>query len=96
MKPDARVFLRLRATDEGGRRTPIGVGTFHGTMMFDETRGYDFRADIAEVMLPGSARELGVKFLCPDEACDRLAVGPDFVLWEGRVIGDGKILESFL
>jgi hypothetical protein len=96
MKSDARVFLQFYKTDEGGRRTPILPSIFHGNMMFDETCGYDFRTELTEAFAPGDAREVGVKFLCPEDAFPRLTKDARFVIWEGHPIGEGRVMESFI
>jgi len=37
-----------------------------------------------------------VRFVCPEEACLRVAAGATFILWVGRTTGEGKILESYI
>lgn len=96
MTPEARIFLRLLATEQGGRKSPLLPGVLRGVMMFDPSRGYDFRATLDTPMAPGEGRELDVRFLCPEEAVLRLTAGAPFVLWDGHPIGEGEILESFI
>jgi len=94
MRSEAVVSLSLLPTAEGGFRSCIPVGVFHGIMMFDDKQGYDFRSDIEEPIEPGSTRSLKVAFLSPDEVLPLLCAGASFNGWEGRVVGKGRIIES--
>jgi hypothetical protein len=68
MAPEARIFLRLLTAEQGGRESPVLPGLLRGVMMFDPSRGYDFRAALDTPLAPGEGRELDVRFLCPEEA----------------------------
>ena len=96
MRCDAFVHIRLFATSCNGPRMPIPAGIYRGTMMFDESRGWDFRADLAEDFAPGDSRDVSVAFLSTKEVTPLLSRGRSFRIWAGRFIGEGRVLESFV
>ncbi|MET4677163.1 MULTISPECIES: hypothetical protein [unclassified Luteibacter] len=96
MRCDARVSLYLLPSSECGFLSDIPVGVFHGIIMFDDSRGYDFRTDIGVPFLPGSSRELAIAFLSPNDVSHILCLGVSFNVWAGRIVGHGKILRSFI
>ncbi|MDF4005048.1 hypothetical protein P3W33_16730 [Luteibacter sp. PPL552] len=96
MRRDADVRIALLPSSEGGPKEPIPVGVYRGLMMFERERGYDFRADILEPFCPGETRELPIAFLSPEEVAPRLVSATRFVVWNGRTIGEGEILASFI
>jgi hypothetical protein len=96
MHYDAYARITLFPSSEGGPRQPIPVGVYHGVLMFERERGYDFRADIQEPFSAGETRELAVAFLSPQEVAPRISTETRFVIWNGRTMGTGIILKSFL
>jgi hypothetical protein len=56
---------------------------------------FDVFFDLSETgpIAPGQTITAGLRFLCPDLALLRLSVGKEFLLWEGKVIAKGRLLE---
>lgn len=96
MRRDVYVKITLLETAKGGRKEPIPSDAYLGLMMFDDQRGYDFRANLFGPLAPGDSRELDVAFLSPDEVAQRTANENRFIIWAGRSIGEGTIIESFI
>ncbi len=95
MHPDAYFEVRFKTPSEGGRATVVsGLSDFYSCPMFVDGKAFDCR-----LMIRGAKLELGeyyrlpVKFLCPKEACQHLAVGKMVTLWEGKEIAVAKVLE---
>lgn len=42
---------------------------------------------------PSQTQQFGVQFLVPEAALPHFPVGAKFSVWEGRVIGNGRVLE---
>jgi len=45
-------------------------------------------------MYPGESRRVGYLFLSGQEAVDYLRRADKFYLWEGRIIGEARIIEN--
>jgi len=60
-----------------------------------ENEYFDVRFDLSEVgsVAPGDTVRVPAKFLYPELIKSRLSVGSVFILWEGKKIGEGKVLE---
>ena len=93
MKPDAKINVRFFTTPEGGRTTAV-EGQFYGCPLFVDNEAFDCR-----LLLEGRRLELGttyevpVKFLFPELALPKLAVGKEVLLWEGRNVARGQVIE---
>ena len=96
MHSDARIHLHLFETSCGGLKAPIPSGIYRGTMMFDDIRGYDFRADFLSPFSPGESRDFDVAFLSPNEVSKLLIIDKKFKIWNGRSVGEGRVLRSFI
>jgi hypothetical protein len=101
IKPDATVRVHLFPTDAGGRRTAISSPQYGCPVFFGGQReqGYDCRLLLDEV---GATLEPGgpsvvvpVKFLSPELVAPFLRPGARFVLWEGKDIGEGEVVQVF-
>jgi hypothetical protein len=95
----ARISL-LRA-EEGGRRTPISVGTYGCPVFFQgvpelSPNGYDCRMSVSELGKPISpgdtVDEIALAFLSQDEVLPYMKPGITFTMWEGKTIGSGTVL----
>jgi hypothetical protein len=42
---------------------------------------------------PNQTHRLGVQFLVPEAALQHFPTGAEFSVWEGRVIGSGRVVE---
>jgi hypothetical protein len=93
MKPDAIINVRFFTTAEGGRSTAV-EGRFYACPLFVENESFDCR-----LLLEGRRLELGatyevpVKFLYRELALPKLAVAKEVVLWEGRNVAKGQVVE---
>ena len=95
MRSDARVYLYFLPASEGGRLTPISPGMFHGSAQFPGApHCFDFRIEVFEELAPGSARELNLAFLCPEDVRPFLEPGATFLVWVGHSIAEGRVLDS--
>lgn len=93
-QPDIIAQVTLLSTTEGGRQGPTPSNYFGCPLGF-ENEYFDVRLDLSEVgsVAPGDTVRVPAKFLCPDLIKNRLSVGCVFILWEGKKIGEGKVLE---
>ena len=96
-QPDLLADVELLTTAAGGRRAPIGVEQYNCPFGF-AGEYFECRIDLSDhgTLAPGARARLPVKFLRPDLILDRLAPGAAFVLWEGRDIGKGTVVQVFL
>ena len=93
-KPDIVAELTFLPTAEGGRKGPTPPDFFGCPFGFGGEY-FDVRFDLSEIgsIAPGASVRAPAKFLNPKLIKDRLSVGSEFILWEGRVIGRGRVLE---
>lgn len=96
MRIDAVLDLHLANTSDGGRKTPMGPGIYHGVVRFGIARGFDMRCELAQPIRPGERRVVGVAFLCPEEVKQFLVEGAKFTLWAGRDVGRRTVVRSYL
>ncbi|MCK6538346.1 MAG: hypothetical protein L6Q84_35685, partial [Polyangiaceae bacterium] len=91
--------VRLRATEAGGRRSPVPPVRFKCPVYFedDRTQAYDCALLLDELGVTlepgGEPRDVTLRFLFPELVADKLKPGGRLVLWEGRDIGDAEILD---
>jgi hypothetical protein len=92
-EPDLEVELMLFATDEGGREQVLWQGCRmpHDLGLPDEMNDgmYEF---IGCPPSPGETARAWLWLLAPDRNQCRIAVGFEYQVWEGRVIGKGRVL----
>jgi len=93
MKPDIIISIRFLTTFEGGRETPV-QGEFYSCPLFVGGEGFDCR-----LLLEGQRLDLGViyevpvKFLYREKTIQKIKPGMVVLLWEGRNVAEGKVLE---
>ena len=93
MLPDAIIEMRFFTPSEGGRTHPI-EGQYYSCPMFLDDEAFDCRVMLNGMKLQlGETFKLGVIFLSPSLVVPRLRVGKRVVFWEGRTIGEGRVLE---
>ena len=92
--PDLTVEIALLPTSEGGRAGAI-VGEWYGCPIGATNAYFDVRFDLTSIhrVEPGTTAVLPAKFLDPTLALPQFQVGREFSIWEGRVIGTGRVLE---
>jgi hypothetical protein len=93
MNPDAIIKVRFKTTDEGGRKTNL-VGSFYSCPLFIDGEGFDCRVFLEnqEIEL-GKWYSLPVKFLNLSFVASKLAPGKPIILWEGKDVAQGEVLE---
>lgn len=93
MKPDAIINVRFLTTAEGGRNTAV-VGQFYACPLFVDNEGFDCRLFLEGRRLElGADYEVPLKFLHRELALQKLTVGKDVLLWEGREVARGKVVK---
>lgn len=97
--PDAIVSVSLRATIDGGRKSPIPrmvyvCPVFFGIQRKEANDCAFFLNEIDAQLQPGGPSVVvPVMFLARDLVAPNLRPGVRFTLWEGRDIGEAEVLE---
>ena len=92
-QPDLVADLYLYPTDAGGKANPIQLGYGCPCSASKDTReAWDGCPLIDGQMRPGERRQVGFVFLSGRDAVEALAAGDRFYLWEGRFIGEARIV----
>jgi hypothetical protein len=96
---DLIVDVTLYPTSEGGRSGPLR-GDLHPwfgcpcKIQKDDHEAWDARLLIDGVVIePGETRRLGVAFLSREQAVPIFAAAAHFFLWEGRIIGEARVID---
>lgn len=89
--------VRLYETADGGRESAMQPG-WTGPVMTDTTTrpmiGWDALPLLRDQPLhPGETRTLGFVFLSGEPAVQALREAGIFYLWEGRFIGEGRVVD---
>jgi hypothetical protein len=94
IKPEIVVELSLASPENGGRLSSMVTGEYRGVLGVDD-KHFSVRwfVPVAGLDPGGSSGTLGVQFLNPEAALPHFPVGAKFSVWEGRVIGSGRVLE---
>jgi hypothetical protein len=98
-KPHLVVDLVLYPTEAGGKSLPIGLGWGSPCTIQSEEGsgwvGYDgWPLLIDGPMSPGETRRVGYFFLSGQEAVNYLSKAEKFYIWEGRIVGEARIVNS--
>lgn len=91
---DARVHLRFYTTAEGGRQNAVNspVELYRPAARI-EGKYFDFRVMTDGRLELGDAYDVDIAFLDIDNVRPQLGVGIGFVIWEGKDVGTGVVLE---
>jgi hypothetical protein len=92
--PDLVADITLYPTERGGRRGPTPPEWFACVCLLapDDGRGWDCRLLLGgRSLLPGETRRVGMVFLSDGEAVAMLRNADRFLLWDGRVVGEGTV-----
>lgn len=92
MRRDATIVLRLLATTEGGRKSPIPKGVFRGVVTFDGLLSHDITTRLHKELRPGESREVDIAFLRPELVASTIGLRSPIALVEGHPIGHGHVL----
>ena len=94
VQPEIVVEISLLPTAGGGRQRPISEGEYRGILgVGQENFSVRFFVPLAGGLAPGASGKFGVQFLVPESALPYFRVGTSFTVWEGKIIGEGKVLE---
>ncbi len=89
------VSVTFFTTEQGGREGPTGGLGRYGCPMKIDNEYFDAFFNLTETgpIAPGQTLTAGLTFLSPDLALPKLSVGKEFLLWEGKLIAEGRVLE---
>ncbi len=94
--PQLTAEVRMYETAEGGLESPAQPG-WTCPVMTETTKpliGWDALPLLRDAPLhPGETRALGFVFLSGDAAVHALREAGHFYLWEGRFIGEGRVID---
>ena len=94
VSPEIIVEITLLPPETGGRKGAILHGEYRGVLgIGPENFSVRFLVPFAEGFSPSQTQQFGVQFLFPEAALPYFSVGTSFTVWEGRVIGNGRVLE---
>jgi len=92
--PEIIVEITLLPTEGGGRQRAIHTGEYRGVLgVGAENFSVRFFVPMERSVSPGETQRFGAQFLFPETALPYFPVGATFTVWEGRVIGNGRVLE---
>src|SRR6266513_1990920 len=92
--PDITASVTFLPTEQGGRKRPTGASGRYGCPAIIDGEYWDVFFDLAETgaIAPGQTVIAGLRFLSPEDVVPRLSVGKEFQIWEGKIIGMGRVL----
>ena len=93
--PEVLAQVSLMPTEHGGRLTSICSGEYRAVLGV-EAGHFSARWVVpVEELVPGGRSGLfGIQFLVPEAALPHFTKGTEFSVWEGSVIGQGRIIEA--
>lgn len=91
LEPELIADVWLYPSDAGGRSHAVHPGW--GCPCFANEEGWDGWPLLgSDFMQPGERRRLGFVFLSGEEAAKAIKTAGRFLLWEGRYIGEAKVV----
>jgi len=92
-EPDLIADLYLYCEADGGKTVPISIG-FGCPCCADAslTEGWDGYPLLQREMMPGDRKRVGFVFMSGSDAVEALATSDPFYLWEGKIIGEARIV----
>jgi len=94
-RSELTAIVTLYSTSDGGRRSPISPGFGCPCLKSKDTSipGWDGWPKLQDTeMCPGETRTLGFVFLSGEIAAHELTDAGTFYLWEGKFIGEAKVV----
>lgn len=92
--PDLIAEIKFFLPFQGERRTDPKPSKFYACPLFINGNGFDCRILTNEKVIHlGTSYQFPIVFLDWDFASPHMNVGTQFVIWEGKNIGEGRILE---
>lgn len=95
--PELVADVRMYETSEGGRAGPAPPGWGCPVMVStaEPLQGWDAIPLLHDQPLcPGESRRVGFVFLTPEEALPAINEAGRFYLWEGRFIGEARVIAN--
>jgi len=92
-QPDLIADLYLYGEADGGKAMPICIG-FGCPCCADKSlsEGWDGYPLLEREMTPGERRRVGFVFMSGEDAVNALTTSDRFYLWEGKIIGEARIV----
>lgn len=92
VRPEIFACVSLLSSAQGGRAGPILHGEYRGVLQLPK-EAFSFRTFIESDsgLAPGHSAEIGIQFLVPELALPLLSEGTEFSVWEGKLIGNGRV-----
>jgi hypothetical protein len=92
--PDILALVHFYAASEGGRKDSTRSDTYRCPLKFGGEL-FDCVLLLADIgpLNPGSKAIVPIRFLFPEIIVPRLNSGDHFLLWEGRTVAEGVVLE---
>jgi hypothetical protein len=90
--------VTLYTTENGGRlgSTPPEWFACPCKINRDDLQGWDCRILLGGIpMSPGDTRRVEIIFLSPESALPKFSAAGAFFLWEGRVIGEARVVRKY-
>ena len=100
LSPDVIADVTLYSTENGGRQTPLRGDlrpwfSCPCKIRKEDDRGWECRLLVDGVVFePGETRRVGISFLSREQAVPIFFAAKNFFLWEGRIIGEARIVED--
>lgn len=92
--PEISAEITLLPSAGGGRNGPILEGEYRGVLGVGvEHFSVRFFVSYEGGIAPGETKFFGVQFLVPGAALPFSTFGTEFTVWEGRVVGHGRVNE---
>lgn len=91
--PEIDAEITLLSSGKGGRQQAIS-GDYRGVLSLSERESFSMRFVVPQdtEFRPGQTLTVGVQFLYPQAALPRFPIGSKFKVWEGGVIGHGRVV----
>ena len=96
MMPDVIVNIRFFTQSEGGRATSVTENSlsYYSAPMLIDNQYFDCRIILdGKGIVLGKHYELPITFLCRDDALQRITLGKEVSLWEGKIIAKAEIID---
>jgi hypothetical protein len=91
--PEISAEIVFLPTSNGGRGGSLLQGEYRGVLKVEEENfSVRFFVHQSGGIAPGQTGVFGIQFLVPQAAIPLFPVGKEFSVWEGRVVGHGKVL----
>lgn len=91
-QPDILARVRFRTLSEGGRSTNI-TGIWYSCPLFVDDSFFECRVILGKELELGAVYDIPIKLMNKSEAMAKLPIGQEFMLWEGIIVADGRVIK---